>query len=223
MNDDLQTMGADAGADLPPRAVKRNRSDRPTAPRRVTADGEAAPTVTGTIDDIDRQLASGSKMSRERRNQLRRMRTKMLMEADNPFVNERPGALPVVDWERDRNHVYHWTRVALAGERDGDRSNLAAKMTGHMRYEYVKLADLPDDWQARLSPFGMTDGLIGYKDVRLTRVNRRLRDMKLAVMENEADQMADQINGKLRASIGGRGNTRASVEEDLEEMEVRDL
>jgi len=219
---DLQDPMAGIGPDLPPRVTKRNRADPVAAPRRIMVEDDGPP-AANSLEDVDRQLASGVKMSRERRGQLRRMRTRLLMAADNPFVNDRPGVLPVCDWERDREHTYHWTRVALFGEKDGDRSNLAAKTTGHMRYEFVKLADLPDDWQAKLNPFAMTDGLVGYKDVRLTRVNRRLRDMKLAVMENEADRAADQINGKLRAEIGARGNTRLTVEEDLEEMEVRDL
>lgn len=222
--DDTMAIG---GEDLPARTVKRNRADgaatrKPGRPRKVRAAGDDAPLEAGSLDEIDRQLSGDVKMTRERRNQLRRMRTRLLME-DNPFVNERPGALPLVDWERDREHVYHWVRVTLAGEQGGDRSNLAAKTTGHMRYEFVKSEDLYDDWQAKLSPFVMNDGLIGYKDVRLARTSRRLRDMKLAAMENEADRAADQINGQLRAQIGARGNTRLSVEEDLEEMEVRDL
>lgn len=203
--------------EMPRRVTRRNRAD--SAVRKMAV-MPAADDLS--LDEIDAAIADKA-TSRVRRQRLARQRRQMLLEADNPFINERPGVLPQCDWERDREHVYHWTRISLHGEKDGDRSNLAEKRTGHLRYEPVKIDLLPEDWQAKLRPFVLPDGQIGYRDVRLERASRRVRDMRLAAMENEADMAADRINGRLRAEIGKAGLTRGRVEEDLEELEEGDV
>ena len=202
------------------RVTRRNRSDsaQPTRARRVMVEDEP---VAGadTVEALDRDLASNVKMTRERRKLLSRRRRALLMSQDNPFINERPSVLPLLPFTEDPDHAYLWTRFALHGERDGDRSNLAAKTTGHLQYELVRMDMIPEHWQARASPYATADGRIVYRDVELRRAPQRIRDMKLAAQEHEADVAADQLNGQLRAQIGQRGNTRAAIEEDMEDAE----
>ena len=214
-------MNEETNADLPPRRVtKRDRSDgAPRRARKVVID-DVAPVEAGAgIDEIERQLSSGVKMSREHRRMLSRRRNALLTAADNPFINERPGVLPIFPTDEDPAHVYHWTRDQLGGDISGDRSNLAEKQNGHLYYEHVMFDDLPPHWQAKASPFRALNGTIRYKDVVFMRADKRMRDMKLAAMEHEADIAADQLNGTLRAQIGAKGNTRARIEEDVEDAE----
>lgn len=208
---------AEIAVDKPARrSPRRNRSDSAEPVRRVIVDDE--PVGGDSAEAIERELNSNVKMTPERRKALaRRRRTLLTRPEDNPFLNEKPGVLPVLPFEEDPSHVYHWMRDTLYGERDGDRSNIAAKTTGHLRYEIVRMETLPEHWQARASPFATADGRIRYKDVILTRTSRRMRDMKLAAMEREADVAADQLNGRLRAQVAAKGNTRARIEEDVEE------
>lgn len=221
-SEDEDTVKTAWPTDKPKRSPRRNRSDsaEPVRARRVVVDDEPLP-GGDDVEAIEKQLASNVKMSPERRKALARRRRQLLTRPeDNPFINERPGVLPVVDYERDANHVYHWVRTQIAGQSEGDRSNLAAKQTGHLQYEFVKLSKLPEDWQAKFAPFhNPLNDTIGYKDVVLARCSKRVRDMRLAAMENEADVAADQLNGRLRAEVGAKGNTRARIEEDTEEGE----
>ena len=215
-------------SDIPQRTTRKDRSDAATAPKRAYT-RRAKPESNGvdgpvTIESIEQQLAGGG-LSRKARGRLARMKRQMLMEADNPFVNERPGVFPQLPLEEDPEHAYHWVRTEEPGRVGGDRSNLHKKSTGPLRYEFVKAEDLPEHWRPLVQAFVMPDGTIGYRDTLLARCSRRVREQRLARMETQADQMSDRVNAGYRDAIRqiGGGQFEPRVDTDLEEAEVRDV
>jgi hypothetical protein len=122
---------------------------------------------------------------------------------DNPFIGTfEDSGFPRVP-ENDPHWSYLWMRATLPptpGERAVlDTSNIADKINGGLRYEYVRLEDLPPEWQQRFSLHrGKVEGIDGagllvFKSMVLARTSRWLRDKKQEANDYYARLQREEI------------------------------
>lgn len=126
---------------------------------------------------------------------------------DNPFarMSHDPAGLPSIP--EGEGFAYLWARANLAGEIDAQR--LGHLTTGYLRYEFVRLEDLPEDVQPLVDQMriksGELAGCIGIDDVVLMRVPIEMRDYMIDVREAAADKMISRIIPQAEEALAGSG------------------
>jgi hypothetical protein len=147
---------------------------------------------------------------------LRQQRARHLQAIkDNPFISSfDDSGFPRVP-ENDPDWSYLWMRHTLpptAGERAViDAQNLHDKINGGLRYEYVRLQDLPEEWRPRFAMHrGKVEGIDGtgllvYMDTVLCRTNRTLRNQKQEANDYYARLQREQVHSNLAESAFDRG------------------
>jgi hypothetical protein len=199
----LPLTDEDEPAELaPPRSMPNPRVSRPPPP----------PSDPGALREMydGEQLEPGElAMRQQRARQLEAIRA-------NPFIGSfDESGFPKVP-EDDPNWSYLWMRHTLpggGGERaEIDTKNIGMKINGGLRYEYVRLGDLPEEWQPRFGLYrGKVTGIEGagllvYKDTVLCRTDRFLRDQKQEANDYYARLQRKQIrDNPLEGDAADRG------------------
>jgi hypothetical protein len=186
---------------VPPRGMPNPRLTRPSPP----------PSNPGDLREMqDRERIDPAELA------MRQNRARHLQAiADNPFIGSfEDTGFPRVP-EDDPDWSYLWMRSSLPptpGERAVlDTKNIADKINGGLRYEYVRLQDLPEEWQQRFSLHrGKVEGIDGtgllvYKDCILGRTSRWLRDQKQAANDYYARLQREEIYKDQEAKAAGDG------------------
>jgi hypothetical protein len=185
----------------PPKAMPNPRLTRPPPP----------PSDPGDLREMqDRERLEPSELL------MRQQRARHLQAIkDNPFIGSFDDSnFPRVP-ENDPDWAYLWMRHTLPptpGERaELDTSNISNKINGGLRYEYVRMQDLPEAWRARFSMHrGKVDGIDGtgllvFKDTVLCRTDRHLRDQKQEANDYYARLQREQVHDNLAEQAQARG------------------
>lgn len=134
------------------------------------------------------------------------------------FLAEEEGPLGIgID---DPDFAYKWIRHMLRGEGDGvDRHNLVAHAQGRLRWDFVRLEELPAVWRERLriyvSDAGPHAGFVVNKDLILARAPRNKRDGYLRAQQYRAEQQRAQVRRSFDAAVR-RGGSEVVYAQDQE-------
>lgn len=146
-----------------------------------------------------------------RQQRLARERRRRLAEMDaNPFLRE-AGQSPMPQLpDDDPQWSYKWIRwnlpAAVGSEnRQNDVTNLQEHQSGLLRYEYVRMEDLPAKWKRSLSQYAVLEGKhsghLVFKDLIAARCDRRMRDLKVEASEIMASRLREQISHGAREKL----------------------
>jgi hypothetical protein len=185
----------------PPRSMPNPRFSRPPPPPSDPGD-------LREMHDAERLDPGELAMRQQRARQLEAIR-------NNPFIGTfDDSGFPRVP-EDDPQWSYLWMRHTLPGgggvSAELDTKNIGDKINGGLRYEYVRLLDLPEEWQGRFGLYrGKVTGIEGtgllvYKDTVLCRTDRWLRDKKQEANDHYARLQRKQIHDGLAEDANDRG------------------
>jgi hypothetical protein len=167
----------------------------------------------------------------ERLTRIKRARARHMAEMRaNPFYADEVVGIPQLP-DDDPEWSYKWVRHSLPGmgtaeNRVVDTKNLQLHSHGRLPYDYVRMKDLPPEWQARLQAFsvleGKHEGQIVYNDLVAARTPRKLRDMKVAADNRRAEELRESLKRETaedmyaRADAAGYGSGFKVYTEDNE-------
>lgn len=196
---DLSPIADDDEGETPATLGRAAMDDeRPTRAPKIKFGG-AVRDAYPTDDDDPRQ----QRLARERRRRLAEMES-------NPFLRT-AGQSPMPQLpDDDPQWSYKWIRwnlpAAVGSEnRQNDVTNLQEHQSGLLRYEYVRMDDLPAKWKRSLSQYavleGKHEGHLVFKDLIAARCDRRMRDLKVEAAEIQANRLREQITHGAREKL----------------------
>jgi hypothetical protein len=115
----------------------------------------------------------------------------------------------------DPYFTYKWIRHEIRGS-GVDKTNLTSHLSGRLRWDLVRLEELPERWREAmrflLQRGGEWDGFVLYKDLILARTERARRDAFVKALEERARRQREQVRSDTENALRRYG-ARVQVEE----------
>jgi hypothetical protein len=212
-----QVAGPAVEADLEGEGDFEAPRNRAPARPRMGMQNRSSPIANGeAVREVQDKLRSDPD---RRRLLAKRKRSGRNMQ--NPFFHmEQASGLPKLPQD-DPEWSYKWIRHQAEGK--SDAKNLQASTAGDLRYEFVRMADLPPEYQTALSMFsqleGRFEGCIVFNDLVVGRTSREMRDWKMDYMDTLASEQIAATRQEFMDA--GTGEFFTSTELDDERIVER--
>lgn len=131
---------------------------------------------------------------------------------DNPFLAEREAILPNI---KIPGYATKWIRVMTEGRDDGQ--NIVKNVAGHMRWEYVRPEEVPEEFKALEQKHPQMGGsVIQCRDVVLMKTKEILAAKYRFAMQKRSDDQRSRLRREV-AEQGSHPRSGLRVEDDQED------